>query len=94
MPQTLTSAATAHPVLVEVTETRLVWIEADNPAAAAEQAPAFVNDVTGPGALAHLPLVDQCLQARAVTSELADWLDADPDQVEHLDAYFAARAQG
>lgn len=92
MPQTLTPTSTAHPVLVEVIETRLVWIEADSPAAAADQAPTFVNDTIGPAGLAHLPLVDTCLEARAVTSDLADWLNADPDQVEHLDAYFADQA--
>jgi hypothetical protein len=92
MTDTLTP--TAHPVLVEVVETRLVWIEAETADAAADKAPAFVTDVTGLDGLAHLPLVDKSLEARAVTSELADWLDADPDQVEHLDDYFAARAAG
>ena len=91
MSQTIT-AAVAHPILVEVVETRLLWIEADTPAAAAEQAPRFVTEVTGLDGLAHLPLVDKSLDARAVTSDLADWLDADPDQVEHLDTYFAAHA--
>jgi hypothetical protein len=83
-------ATAQHPVLVEVVETRLVWIEAESAEAAADKAPEFVTGVTGLDGLAHMPLVDKSLDARAVTSDLADWLDADPDQVEHLDAYFAA----
>jgi hypothetical protein len=91
MTDTLTP--TAHPVLVEVVETRLVWIEAETADAAAKKALAFVADVTGPDGLAHMPLVDKSLDARAVTSDLADWLDADSDQVERLDDYFAAHME-
>jgi len=91
MPQTVAASTTnAHPILVEVVETRLVWIQAESADAAVEQATTFVNDVIGPDGLTHMPLVDASLQARAVTRDLADWLDADPDQVEYLDNYFAA----
>ena len=40
--------------------------------------------------LERMPVVDRCIEARMVTEPLADWLDADPDEVERLDAYFAA----
>lgn len=88
MPQTLSPATTAHPVLVEVTETRLVWIEADTP----EQARDGVSTAEGCAWTSGAPLVDYCAESRIVTEQTADWLDLDPDQVERLDAYFAHHA--
>ena len=87
MPQTLTRAA--HPVLIEVTETRLAWIEADTPEQAEKLAATYAD---APGREAF-PLVDDSTLTRAVTENLADWLDAEPEEVERLDAYFTAREQ-
>ena len=87
MPQTLT--ATAHPVLIEVTETRLIWIEAETPAQAENLAATYAD---APGREAF-SLVDDSTLTRVVTEDVADWLDADPDQVARLDAYFAARVE-
>lgn len=92
MPQMLTPTTTAHPVLVEVIETRLMWIEADTPEQAARQVPAPVVKVVGLLNLPHMPLVDASFETCAVTENLAHWLDLDPDEVELLDEYFAARS--
>lgn len=87
MPFLATATANAHPVVIETTETRLVWVEADTPEQAALRAAALI------GSPAHTaaPIVDACVETRAVTEALADFLDADPDQYERLDAYFATR---
>lgn len=91
MPQTAPAlAATAHPILVEVTETRLIWIEAET-AEQAENLAATYADAPG---RTQFPLVDNATLTRAVTEDLTYWLNADPDQVERLDDYFAARAAG
>jgi hypothetical protein len=87
MPQTLTRFA-AHPVLVEVVETRLVWVEAETAEQAEELAATYAD---APGRT-QFPLVDEATGTRAVTEELTYWLNAEPDEVERLDAYFAARA--
>lgn len=93
MPQTITPAATAHPVLVEVTETRLMWISTATPGEAADQAAAFATEVDPHELLSmRMPVVDRCIEACTVTEELADWLNADPDEVERLDAYFATQS--
>jgi hypothetical protein len=93
MSQTVTAPATAHPILVEVTETRLMWIYTDTPGEAEDQAAAFAAEVDPHELLStRLPVVDRCIEARTVTEPLADWLDADPDDVERLDRYFAARS--
>ena len=89
MPQTIAApAATAHPVLVELVQTRLVWVKAETPERA-EQLAATYADAPG---LENLPLVDDSASTRIVTEPLADWLDTDPDQVERLDADFAAKS--
>jgi hypothetical protein len=95
MPPTLTAPSpttTAHPVLVEVVETRLMWIYTDTPGEAVDQAAALATEAD-PRELRsmRMPVIDRCIEARAVTEDLADWLDADSDDVERLDAYFAAR---
>jgi len=92
MSQTITThAGVAHPILVEVTETRLMWIYTDTPSEAENQAAAFATEIDPHELLStRMPVVDRCIEARMVTEPLADWLDADPDEVERLDAYFAA----
>ena len=88
MPRTATAAAaTAHPILVEVTETRLVWIAAETPEQAAQQAPLYAADTYRD----QLPRVDSNVETRVVTEELAYELDAAPEEYERLDDYFAAR---
>lgn len=82
-----TATANAHPVVIETTETRLLWVEAESPEQAAQRAAALI----GSPAHASAPVVDSCVEARPVTEAVADFLDADPEQVERLDAYFAAR---
>ena len=95
MSQTLIPAATAHPVLVEVTETRLMWICTETPGEAEDQAAAFAAEADPHELLStRMPVVDRCIEARTVTEQLADWLDADPDEVARLDAYFAAHNAG
>lgn len=88
MPQTLTRTATAHPILVEVTETRLVWIAAETPEQARKLAAIY-------GTRAYqdqLPCVDSNIETRTVTEELAYGLDAGPDEYDRLDDYFAAQS--
>ena len=82
-----TATVNVHPVVIETTETRLLWVEADTPEQAAQRAAALI----GSTAHATAPLVDSCVEARAVTEAVADFLDADPEQVELLDTYFSAR---
>ena len=89
MSQTVTApTSTAHPILVEVTETRLVWIAAETPEQARKQAKMFAADAYRD----VLPRVDSSVETRTVTEELAYELDADPEEYERLDDYFAARA--
>ena len=91
MPQTVTAPAdttTAHPILVEVTETRLVWIAADTP----EQARSLAGIYGKPDYRDQLPCVDSNIETRTVTEELAYELDAEPEEYERLDDYFANRA--
>jgi hypothetical protein len=90
MPQTLMPNATAHPVLVEVTETRLVWIAAETPEQARRLAPMYGK----PAYRDRLPLVDANIETRTVTEELAYELDAAPEEYERLDDYFAATTGG
>jgi hypothetical protein len=85
MPQTLTPAVTAHPILIEVTETRLVWIAAQTPEQAREQAARYAAD----DYRSTLPRVDSNVETRVVTEELAYELDADPEEYDRLDDYFA-----
>ena len=89
MSQTITTpAATAHPILVEVTETRLVWIAAETP----EQARKLAALYGQPTYRDQLPVVDSNIETRAVTEELAYELDADPDEYDRLDDYFATQS--
>jgi hypothetical protein len=81
------AAARLHPVVIETVETRLVWVDADTAEQAAQRAAALIGSPVHTCA----PLVDSSVEARAVTEALADFLDADPHQVERLDDYFAAR---
>jgi hypothetical protein len=86
MPQTVTApAATAHPILVEVTETRLVWIEADTP----EQARAAADESASSGE-ASGTLVDWNIETRVATEPGSYWFHAASEDFERLDAYFAA----
>lgn len=88
MSQTATTpTATAHPILVEVTETRLVWIAAETP----EQARTLAGMYGKPAYRDQLPCVDSNIETRTVTEQLAYELDADPDEYDRLDEYFATR---
>jgi hypothetical protein len=88
MPQTLT--ATVHPILVERVETRLVWVEAASPERAREKAGLYAAAQDSQ----HLPCVDTSFESCMLTEPVADWLHISPDEVERLDAYFAARKAG
>lgn len=82
----LIRACTGYPVLIEVTKTYLVWVEADTPEGARQRAADRAASLLPDGAT-----VDGSIEARVVTEPVADWLDTDPDQVERLDAYFASQ---
>jgi hypothetical protein len=79
------TTTTEHPVLIEYTETHLVWIAADTPEDAAALAAKDFGDYYEPDATP----VDQSTGSKALDAELAYWLDADAESVEKLDAYFA-----
>jgi hypothetical protein len=91
-PQHPAPGRTLHPVLVEITRTHLVWVEAESQQAArleAEKNP----QVRAAAPDAAVP-VDVSVQVAELSEPAAAWLDADPETYQRLDAYFAAARAG
>lgn len=75
---------TEHPVLIEYTETHLVWITADTAEEAARIAEKDITDLFDPNAAP----VDRSTGSVLLDEDLAYWLDTDPETTDKLDAYF------
>jgi hypothetical protein len=81
----------SHPVLIEITRTHLVWIQADTPELAREHAEKNPQDLLrAPQAVP----VDASVDVAALTEAAAAWLDVEGEQYERLDRYFAAARTG
>jgi hypothetical protein len=79
------TVTTEHPVLIEYTETHLVWITADTAEEAARIAEKDIADLFDPDAAP----VDRSTGSVLLDEDLAYWLDTDEAITERLDAYFA-----
>lgn len=81
---------TAHPVLIEITRTYLVWIEADTAVAARRAAEKNPGEFLGDLDACDGAQVDASTDAAAVTEDTAAWLDLGSEAYARLDDYFAA----
>ncbi len=88
----VSTAPALHPVLIEITRTHLVWVQADSQHVAcceAEKNPQV--RAAAPGAAVP---VDVSVEVAALSEQTAAWLDADEETYRRLDEYFAATPAG
>jgi hypothetical protein len=88
----VSAAPALHPVLIEITRTHLVWVQAESRHVALCEAEK--NPLVRAGAPGAAVPVDVSVEVALLGEQTAAWLDADGETYRRLHEYFAAGRAG